>query len=103
MDLALAAVAFVPGLAVGSFLNVVAARLPDGRSLSYPPSACPVCETPVAKRDNIPVVSWLVLRGRCRSCGAAISWRYPVVELGTALLVAGCFLDFGLTARAGIA
>src|SRR6187397_1405764 len=103
MDAALAAVVFVPGLAIGSFLNVVAARLPFGRSLSHPRSACPSCGTPIAPRDNIPVVSYLLLRGRCRSCGAAISWRYPAVELGTALLIAACFLDFGLTWEAAVA
>jgi leader peptidase (prepilin peptidase)/N-methyltransferase len=103
MDAALAAIAFFPALAVGSFLNVVAARLPVGRSVVHPPSACPSCEAPIARRDNIPVVSYLLLRGRCRNCGAAISWRYPAVELATALLVAGCFLDFGLTWKAGIA
>jgi leader peptidase (prepilin peptidase)/N-methyltransferase len=103
MDAALAAVAFIPGLAVGSFLNVVAARIPAGQSVVHPPSACPACHAPIARRDNIPIVSYLLLRGRCRSCGASISWRYPAVELATALLVAGCFLAFGLTAKAGIA
>jgi leader peptidase (prepilin peptidase)/N-methyltransferase len=103
MDAALAAIAFVPGLVVGSFLNVVAARLPAGQSVVHPPSACPACQEPIAPRDNIPIVSYLLLRGRCRNCGATISWRYPAVELATALLVAGCFLAFGLTAKAGIA
>jgi leader peptidase (prepilin peptidase)/N-methyltransferase len=99
----LAAVAFVPGLAVGSFLNVVAARLPVGRSVVRPPSACPACETPIAPRDNIPVISYLLLRGRCRSCGVAIPWVYPAVELVTAVLVAACVLVFGLTFEAAIA
>jgi leader peptidase (prepilin peptidase)/N-methyltransferase len=103
MEAALAAVVFLPGLAIGSFLNVVAARLPAGRSLSHPRSACPSCNAPIAPRDNIPVVSYLLLRGRCRNCGAAISWRYPAVELGTALLIAACFLDFGLTWEAAVA
>jgi leader peptidase (prepilin peptidase)/N-methyltransferase len=103
MDAVLAAIAFVPGLAVGSFLNVVAARVPQKRSIVRPPSACPECEAPIALRDNIPIVSYLVLRGRCRSCGVSIPWKYPAVELVTALLVAACFLDFGLTFRAGIA
>ena len=84
---------FFPGLAIGSFLNVVAARLPLGRSVVSPPSACPACEAPIARRDNIPVISYLLLRGRCRSCGVAIPWQYPAVELVTALLVAGCVLD----------
>lgn len=100
---ALAAVALLPGLAVGSFLNVVAARLPAGRSVVSPPSACPACETPIGWRDNIPVLSYLLLRGRCRSCGVSISWVYPAVELVTALLVAACILAFGLTFEAAIA
>ncbi len=103
MDAVLAAVAFVPGLAVGSFLNVVAARVPQRRSIVRPPSACPACEAPIAARDNIPIVSYLLLRGRCRNCGVTIPWKYPAVELVTALLVAGCALDFGLTFKAGIA
>ncbi len=103
MDAALAAIAFLPGLAVGSFLNVVAARVPQRRSIVRPPSACPACEAPIAARDNIPIVSYLLLRGRCRNCGVTIPWKYPAVELVTALLVAGCALDFGLTFKAGIA
>jgi leader peptidase (prepilin peptidase) / N-methyltransferase len=100
VNVALASFAFVPGLAVGSFLNVVAARLPLGRSVVRPPSACMHCGTEIRSRDNVPVVSWLLLRGRCRDCGASISWRYPALELGTALLVAACALDFGLTLHA---
>jgi len=103
MDVALAAIALVPGLAVGSFLNVVASRLPAGRSIVRPPSACPACETPISPRDNIPILSYLLLRGRCRSCGVSIPWKYPAVELVTALLVAGCALDFGLTFKGAIA
>jgi leader peptidase (prepilin peptidase)/N-methyltransferase len=74
------------GLVIGSFLNVVAHRLPDRRSLVRPRSACPSCAAPVKPYDNVPVLSWLVLRGRCRSCAAPISARYPVVEAGTAVL-----------------
>jgi leader peptidase (prepilin peptidase) / N-methyltransferase len=74
------------GLAVGSFLNVVAHRLPLGLSLVRPGSRCPGCETPVRPYDNVPVLSWLVLRGRCRSCAEPISARYPVVELATGAL-----------------
>jgi leader peptidase (prepilin peptidase)/N-methyltransferase len=103
VDAALAAVVFVPALAIGSFLNVVAARLPSGRSLVRPGSACPHCDAPIAWYDNVPVVSYLALRGRCRSCGAAIPVRYPLVELGTALLVAGCALKFGFTFEALVA
>ena len=76
------------GLVIGSFLNVVAHRLPGRKSLSMPASHCPSCETPIKPYDNIPVVSWLLLRGRCRSCSAPISARYPLVEAATALLFA---------------
>jgi leader peptidase (prepilin peptidase)/N-methyltransferase len=76
--------AAVLGAAIGSFLNVVIHRLPLGESLVAPGSRCPACRTPLAPYDNVPVVSWLVLRGRCRHCGAPISFRYPLVELVTA-------------------
>jgi leader peptidase (prepilin peptidase)/N-methyltransferase len=76
------------GLLFGSFLNVVAYRLPRGESLATPASRCPGCDTPIKPYDNVPVVSWLLLRGRCRSCGTSIAWRYPLVELATALLMA---------------
>jgi leader peptidase (prepilin peptidase)/N-methyltransferase len=76
------------GACVGSFLNVVIWRLPRGESIVSPPSGCPRCGTRIRARDNIPIVSWLVLRGRCRSCGQPISPRYPVVEGLTALLFA---------------
>jgi leader peptidase (prepilin peptidase)/N-methyltransferase len=72
------------GLLVGSFLNVVIWRVPRGESVVSPPSHCPVCDRPLRWRDNIPVLSWLLLRGRCRDCGTAISRRYPLVELATA-------------------
>jgi leader peptidase (prepilin peptidase) / N-methyltransferase len=94
---------FVVGLAVGSFLNVVAYRLPLRRSLVRPGSACPSCEQPIAARDNVPVLSYLLLRGRCRHCGERISPRYPAVELATGLLVAASFAVFGLSAEAAIA
>lgn len=100
---ALAAIAIVPGLAVGSFLNVVAARVPLRRSIVSPGSACMSCETALAWYDNVPLVSYLVLRGRCRHCGAVIPWRYPAVELATALLVAGCLLAFGWSGDALVA
>jgi len=103
MDAGLAAVAFVPGLALGSFLNVVAARVPLRRSVVKPASACMSCGTTLAWYDNIPLVSWLLLRGRCRSCGEPIPWKYPLVELVTALLVAACVLVFGLTWDAAVA
>ena len=103
MELALAAAVFPPALALGSFLNVVVARLPERRSLVRPASACLSCGQELAWYDNVPLVSYLVLRGRCRSCGERISPRYLVVELSTALLVAGCFLRFGLSGRAFVA
>ena len=68
------------GLIIGSFLNVVIHRLPQGESLVTPRSRCPACLTPIRPWDNIPVVSFLLLRGRCRDCGHPISWRYPLVE-----------------------
>ena len=83
------------GLAVGSFLNVVVWRVPRGESVVRPPSACPSCAAPVRPVDNVPVLSWLLLRGRCRDCSARISARYPLVELGTAALFAVMALRFG--------
>ena len=103
MDLALAAFALAPGLALGSFLNVVAARVPLQRSIVSPGSACMNCGHEIAWYDNVPLLSWLVLRGRCRSCGDGIAFRYPAVELVTALLVAGCVLKFGVTGSAAVA
>jgi leader peptidase (prepilin peptidase) / N-methyltransferase len=103
MNAALAVLALPPALALGSFLNVVAVRLPDGRSLVRPPSACGSCGSQIAWRDNVPVVSYLLLRGKCSSCGTRIGARYLAVELLTALLVAACFLHFGLTADALLA
>jgi leader peptidase (prepilin peptidase)/N-methyltransferase len=103
VSVALAAAGFAPGLVLGSFLNVVAARVPLRRSVVKPASACMSCGTEIAWRDNIPLVSWALLRGRCRHCGARIPWRYPAVELSTAVLVAACLLVFGLTAYAFLA
>jgi leader peptidase (prepilin peptidase)/N-methyltransferase len=103
MDVAVAAFFLAPGLAVGSFLNVLAARLPLKRSVVHPGSACMSCGTEIRWYDNVPVLSYVLLRGRCRSCGAGIGLRYPAVELTTALLVAGCVLAFGLTADAAVA
>ena len=103
MDLAIAAFALAPGLCLGSFLNVVAARVPMHRSIVSPGSACMSCGHEIAWYDNIPLVSWLALRGRCRSCSERIPARYPLVELVTALLVAGCFWKFGPSADALVA
>ena len=101
--MALAALAFAPGLALGSFLNVVAARVPLRRSIVRPPSACMSCGHEIAWYDNVPVVSWLALRGRCRSCAARIPARYPAVELVSGLLVAACVWKFGLHPEALVA
>ncbi len=84
------------GLAIGSFLNVVIHRVPKGESVVRPPSACPGCQAPIRPRDNIPVVGWLLLRGKCRDCGVKISARYPIVELATAVLFVIMALRFGL-------
>lgn len=83
------------GLATGSFLNVVIYRVPRGMSVVHPPSHCPSCDTELRAVDNVPLVSWVVLRGRCRTCGAPISVRYPLVELGTALAFLGLALAIG--------
>ena len=83
-----AVAALLGGLIIGSFLNVVAWRLPRGESLSHPGSHCPSCDTPIKPYDNIPVLSWLLLRGRCRHCKAPISPRYPLVEATTGILYA---------------
>jgi leader peptidase (prepilin peptidase)/N-methyltransferase len=90
-----AAAAAILGAIVGSFLNVVAYRLPRGESLAHPPSACPSCGTPIKPYDNVPVLGWLWLRGKCRACGAPISPKYPIVEAVTGLLCAACVLAFG--------
>jgi len=95
--------AFWPALALGSFVNVVAARVPQRRSVVHPRSACMSCKTELAWYDNIPVISYIALRGRCRSCGVRISPLYPAVELATAGLVAACFVVFGLSGEAVVA
>jgi len=89
MDLVVVALAAVLGLLIGSFLNVVIYRVPAGESVVSPRSRCPRCGTELAARDNVPVLSWLFLRGRCRTCAEPISSRYPLVE-------AGCGVLFGL-------
>src|SRR4051794_41538957 len=91
-----AVVAGVFGLLIGSFLNVVVGRVPRGESVVPPPSHCPACDAPIAPRDNIPLVSWLLLRGRCRSCGAPISPRYPLLELLTAAAFVAVALSRGV-------
>lgn len=88
------------GLVVGSYLNVVVHRLPRGLSTVRPASCCPACEAPIKAYDNIPVLSYLLLRGRCRTCAAPISLRYPLVEVATATLFVACALIFGWSLQA---
>jgi prepilin signal peptidase PulO-like enzyme (type II secretory pathway) len=103
MSFAAAALAFAPGLAIGSFLNVVAARVPLKRSIVSPGSACMSCGHELAWYENVPVASYLALRGRCKGCGTRIGVVYPAVELLTALLIAASFLAFGFSAKAFVA
>src|SRR5260370_18581543 len=91
---------FLFGMIIGSFLNVCILRIPNGKSIVLPPSHWPSWGTPIKPYDNFPVVSWLVLAGRCRKCKVRISAMYPVVELGTGLLFLACYLAFGLHAEA---
>ena len=95
--IAAAPVIFFVGLCVGSFLNVVIARVPAGRSIVSPRSACPRFATPIAWYDNIPLLSFVLLRARCRKCREPISWRYPAVELATGLLFVWALAERGLT------
>ncbi|WP_421733819.1 prepilin peptidase [Cellulomonas sp.] len=95
LDVALIGFCVVLGLLIGSFLNVVIWRVPRGESIVRPPSACPKCGKEISARDNIPVLSWLLLRGRCRSCHDPISVRYPLVEAGTAALFGLVAVRFG--------
>ncbi|MDY6831533.1 MAG: prepilin peptidase [Thermodesulfobacteriota bacterium] len=95
----IAAVLFVFGACIGSFLNVCIYRLPLSLSIVSPPSACTQCKRPIAAWDNIPIISYLVLLGRCRHCRMPISMRYPLVELITGLSAAAVSINFGLTAE----
>lgn len=96
MDAYLIATCAVLGLLLGSFANVVIVRVPDGGSIVSPPSACPGCRARIAARDNIPVLSWLLLRGRCRHCAESISVRYPVVEVAMGAVFAAVAWRVGL-------
>jgi leader peptidase (prepilin peptidase)/N-methyltransferase len=93
---------FVLGLLIGSFLNVCIVRLPRGRSIVTPPSHCPRCGASIKFYDNIPLISFLILRGRCRGCGEPISWRYPLVELMNAVLYVWIILEFAPGGEAAI-
>jgi leader peptidase (prepilin peptidase) / N-methyltransferase len=88
------AIAVPYGLIIGSFLTVLVTRVPAGESIVAPRSRCPSCGTPITARDNVPVVSWLLLRGRCRSCGVRIPIRYPVMEIVTAALFAAAAIRY---------
>jgi leader peptidase (prepilin peptidase) / N-methyltransferase len=103
MAIALGAFAVLPGLAIGSFLNVVATRLPERRSLLHPRSACKSCGAQIAWYDNVPLVSYILLRGRCRTCQTSFGSIYPAVELVTAALLAACLVKFGVTLQAAAA
>lgn len=89
--------AFLLGAVVGSFLNVCICRLPEEKSIVTPPSACPRCGTGIRWYDNIPIISFLILRGRCRNCGEPISWRYPLVEALNGVLTLLLFIKSGPT------
>ena len=97
------AYAAVLGLIAGSYLNVVIHRLPRGLSTVLPRSACPACGAPIGVRDNLPLLSFALLGGRCRACKAPISWRYPLVEAATAVLFVGCLERFGVSLAAAAA
>ncbi len=92
MEIFLISIVFLFGLAAGSFANVIIHRLPRGESIVLPRSYCPACRKPIAARDNIPLLSFLLLRGRCRFCGAAIPIRYPLVELLTGVLFTAVYI-----------
>src|SRR5271156_4844002 len=92
--------AFLFGLIIGSFLNVCILRIPGGKSIVMPASACPKCGDPIRPYDNIPVLSYFILGGKCRGCKTRISPMYPLVELLTGLLFLACYLAFGLTPEA---
>jgi len=103
LQLLIALYVAVFGLIVGSYLNVVVYRLPLGLSTVYPRSRCPGCGSLIRARDNVPVLSFLLLRGRCRNCGTPISWRYPLVEATTSALFVACLLRFGLVPQTLVA
>lgn len=91
---------FLFGIVLGSFLNVCITRIPEELSIVSPGSRCPRCLTPIKPYDNVPVFAWIWLRGKCRTCGLPISPMYPLVELVTGLLFAGCYLEFGISQAA---
>jgi leader peptidase (prepilin peptidase)/N-methyltransferase len=88
---------FLFGMIIGSFLNVCISRIPEGLSIVSPGSRCPRCLAPIKPYDNVPILGWLLLRGKCRACALPISPMYPLIELATGLLFVACYLSFGLT------
>lgn len=96
----IAVMSFIFGACIGSFLNVVIHRMPEGRSIVSPPSHCPACNHTIPFYFNIPIISFLILKGKCGFCNTPISIRYPLVEIITGLLTLGLFLKFGLTQAA---
>jgi leader peptidase (prepilin peptidase)/N-methyltransferase len=94
------ALVLLVGLIIGSFLNVCIVRLPHGLSIVTPPSQCPRCKQPIKFYDNIPVISYLLLRGKCRTCGLPISWRYPLVELLNGMAYLWVYHELGLNGEA---
>ncbi|MGD9281554.1 MAG: prepilin peptidase, partial [Desulfobacterales bacterium] len=91
---------FIFGLCIGSFLNVCIYRLPESKSIVHPRSMCPNCATLIRFYDNIPILSYVALRGKCRHCKAPISFRYPVIEFISGLFALGVFLKYGITFEA---
>ncbi|MBI4553392.1 MAG: prepilin peptidase [Candidatus Latescibacteria bacterium] len=100
VNLAIGGMVLFVGSAIGSFLNVCIHRIPLDQSIVWPSSYCPSCQAPIRASDNIPILSYLRLRGRCRACQASISIRYPIVEGLTGLAAVGCYLWLGLTVEA---
>jgi leader peptidase (prepilin peptidase)/N-methyltransferase len=96
LNILVPSVTFIFGATVGSFLNVCIARIPNDESIVYPRSRCPQCKAPIAGYDNIPVISYLLLRGHCRGCGVGISRRYPLVEFLMGALATALYWKFGL-------
>ncbi len=96
------AVTFLLGAIVGSFLNVVIARVPTGQSIAYPPSYCPACRHEIRWYDNIPILGYFMLLGRCRDCGGRISIRYPLIEFVFACMSLGLYLKYGLSPAFGV-
>jgi leader peptidase (prepilin peptidase)/N-methyltransferase len=90
---------FIIGAAIGSFLNVCIYRMPAGESIIKPGSKCPHCQHPLRIYDNLPIISFIWLKGKCRDCGAKISWRYPIVELLTAVVALMLFFKYGFTLK----